>query len=532
MKVIVAGAGMAGLTAGAYILRGGHELVILEKSPGYGGLVASFTRDGFHFDTGPRAIGNAGILLPMLEDLGIDLPLVAGEVSTGIGDRIVHYDDGAGLDDYLLSLRHFFPESDGEIDSIEKRIRSCVKMAKTLNRMPNPYFANVFRNARFFFKEFLFRLPAFLLTVARMTLADEPVEKTLRTISSDRRLEDMISQHFFKGTPASFALGYFENFLDYRYPPGGTARLPEALAGHIRTGGGIIRTNTEIMKIHPAEKRVVDRQGTSYSYDRLVWCADLNSLYERTDTAGLSPKVLVSVGKEKKKFTDAKTGESVFTLFLAVDEKIETFARLSKGHFIYTPITEGLGDLRGKEMERIKADFPNLPKEEIIAWLREFCRRNTYEISIPALKDRSLAPEGKTGLIVSLLFDGELFSLVRKTLWYDDFKHEAGEAMLDTLEASVYPGLRSKLLFMESASPLTLMDRFATTNGAITGWSMEEKPPVPRSLAGIGSTAKTAIPGVYRAGQWCYSPSGVPIAILTGKIAAMAIGKAAKSREK
>jgi phytoene dehydrogenase-like protein len=30
-RVIVAGAGISGLTAGAYILRGGHELLILEK---------------------------------------------------------------------------------------------------------------------------------------------------------------------------------------------------------------------------------------------------------------------------------------------------------------------------------------------------------------------------------------------------------------------------------------------------------------------------------------------------------------------
>ena len=31
---------------------------------------------------------------------------------------------------------------------------------------------------------------------------------------------------------------------------------------------------------------------------------------------------------------------------------------------------------------------------------------------------------------------------------------------------------------------------------------------------------KTPIPGVYQAGQWTYSPSGLPISLLTGKIAA------------
>ena len=134
-----------------------------------------------------------------------------------------------------------------------------------------------------------------------------------------------------------------------------------------------------------------------------------------------------------------------------------------------------------------------------------------------------------TGLVVSLLFDGELFRSVHQAGWYDEFKQEASECMLESLEESLYPGLRKKLLFRESATPLTLMDRFNTTNGAITGWSLEERPPVPRSLAGITSAPRTAIPGVYKAGQWSYSPSGVPVAILTGRIAAGAILRTARS---
>jgi hypothetical protein len=41
-------------------------------------------------------------------------------------------------------------------------------------------------------------------------------------------------------------------------------------------------------------------------------------------------------------------------------------------------------------------------------------------------------------------------------------------------------------------------------------------------------TAKTAIPDVFKAGQWSYSPSGVPIAILTGRIAAHVIQRKAR----
>jgi phytoene dehydrogenase-like protein len=59
-RIIVAGAGISGLTAGAYIIRGGHELLILEKSAQCGGLVNSFTKEGFLFDAGPRQSATPG----------------------------------------------------------------------------------------------------------------------------------------------------------------------------------------------------------------------------------------------------------------------------------------------------------------------------------------------------------------------------------------------------------------------------------------------------------------------------------------
>jgi phytoene dehydrogenase-like protein len=310
---------------------------------------------------------------------------------------------------------------------------------------------------------------------------------------------------------------------------GGTGRLPEALAGFIRAEGGSIHTDIEIVRIHPARRMLADQHGIEYPYDLLLWCADLKSLYERVDFDGLRPGVSHSVEKERRKYSAARTGDSVFSVFLAVDEAPRAFGEISKGHFIYTPRMEGLGDLRRGALDAIKNNFAKLPKREILKWLGEFCRNNSYEISIPALKDDSLAPEGKTGLAVSMLFDGELARSVERAGWYDEFKHEASEGMLDALEQSLYPGLRSKLLFRESATPVTLMDRFGTTNGAITGWSLEEKPPVPNSLAGVTAAPRTAIPGVFKAGQWSYSPSGVPIAILTGRIAAGAILRAARS---
>jgi len=218
-------------------------------------------------------------------------------------------------------------------------------------------------------------------------------------------------------------------------------------------------------------------------------------------------------------------GESAFTIFLGVNESLEYFQKISRGHFIYTPKSEGLGELHRSRLEELKNSFPRISRQELFNWLKDFCERNSYEISIPALKDRSLAPAGRTGLVISVLFDGSLWSLVEKAGWLDELKEKTRDFMLDALENSIYPGLRKKILFMETASPVTLMRMFNNACGAITGWSLEKRAPVPDSLTGIITAVKTAIPAVFKAGQWSYSPSGVPVAILTGKIAATAMAK-------
>lgn len=50
----ILGAGLAGLSAGYNLSRGGRSVSLLEKEPYVGGLAASFTRDGYTYDLGPH----------------------------------------------------------------------------------------------------------------------------------------------------------------------------------------------------------------------------------------------------------------------------------------------------------------------------------------------------------------------------------------------------------------------------------------------------------------------------------------------
>ena len=55
-RVVVVGAGMAGLAASARLATLGHDVVVCEQAGTWGGKLGTFSRDGFTFDTGPSLL--------------------------------------------------------------------------------------------------------------------------------------------------------------------------------------------------------------------------------------------------------------------------------------------------------------------------------------------------------------------------------------------------------------------------------------------------------------------------------------------
>ncbi len=86
----------------------------------------------------------------------------------------------------------------------------------------------------------------------------------------------------------------------------------------------------------------------------------------------------------------------------------------------YTPSRKGLGQTTRLERENLVKDFDNKTKEEVFAWVEQYCELNTYEVSIPALRDASMAPERKTGLMISCLLDYDIVEKIEKAGWYAD----------------------------------------------------------------------------------------------------------------
>lgn len=524
-QVIVVGAGISGLTAAAYLLRYGFKVTLVEASSDTGGLVNSFYKDGYLFDTGPRAIGNAGILEPMLKDLDIELELIKGDVTLGVANRFVDFAKDSGIDDYIKLLEAEFPLEKSGIRKLQRRVRKNCRITKTLNLISNPIFKNLLIDFKYTFFKLLPWLPRFITALINSERAS--IEEVLKKVPLSKPLQDIVSQHFFKGTPEVFALGYFESFKDYKYPLGGTKVLPDSLKKRVKMLGGDILLNSLVERVYPANKSLKIKNGKELFYDALLWTGDLKSLYRIASLNKLPFKNRRAVEIEKNRVIGRRAGESVLSVFIGVNREPEYFESISSGHLIYTPLTKGLGNIHREGLDRLKRDFKGLNKEGLFKWIEDFTSLNSYEISIPVLKDRTLAPHGKTGIEISLIVDGEIFKLAKNRGWYSDVKKKFTKEILINIEKSLYPELSRYIVYTITSTPITLIRRFGSENGAITGWSMEEAPPVPSSILELFNTPKTSIPGVYKAGQWSYSPSGVPIAILTGRVAAGLIKKQA-----
>ncbi|KAA3657580.1 MAG: NAD(P)/FAD-dependent oxidoreductase [Chloroflexi bacterium] len=527
-RIVIVGAGMAGLTAAAYLARDNFNVLLLDKNDRTGGLLHTFETNGFFFDSGPRAFVNSGIVKPMLKDLGISWDFLDNKISIGIEDELFCIDSMEAAEEYKRVLCKLYPENIEDIEKIISIIYKLSEYTKVLYEFDNPNFVDLKNNKKFIFRELIPWTFKFLHALKKLNQFNMPMEESLERLTDNRSLIDILTQLFFRKTPTNFALGYFYVYLDYFYPKGGTVALANILKEKILDWGGEIKLNTQIIEVNPSESTVEDSDGNHYSYDQLIWAADLKTLYRNLNPVGLDAKLTHKIESEAQIILSAKGAESVFILFIAVDRPPSYFQTNGGEHLFYTPSKTGLGETIRGERENLIDDFDSKSKGEILTWLDKFCNLNTYEVSVPVLRDPTLAPEGQTGVLISCLFDYEIIKKIEKAGWYDEFKETLENCIVRIFSETLYDGFDNDILFKFSSSPLTINKVSGSSEGAITGWSFETNIPVVDKLKDIPNSVLTSIPGVFKAGQWAYAPAGVPIAMLTGWYATQKIIKQSK----
>ena len=106
-----------------------------------------------------------------------------------------------------------------------------------------------------------------------------------------------------------------------------------------------------------------------------------------------------------------------------------------------------------------------------------------------------------------MLFDYTLTKHIEAAGWYDEFKAYSEDCILNTLDASIFPGIRDAVLDRFSSTPLSIARITGNADGAITGWAFTNASiPVEHRLPKIARAVRTPDPRHPQSGAMGVQP--------------------------
>jgi phytoene dehydrogenase-like protein len=142
MKIAIIGSGMAGITAGAYLVKAGHDVTIYEQFDHIGGVTATIHKDGYSWDLGPMLVEGLSShekLGRILEELGLDnrLTLIRDERGQSFLDfELRSPKEYTGPQWRKEKLKKLFPEDAEGIDEYYKFSDMVMKLLYLGNQIP------------------------------------------------------------------------------------------------------------------------------------------------------------------------------------------------------------------------------------------------------------------------------------------------------------------------------------------------------------------------------------------------------------
>lgn len=246
-KVVVVGAGLAGLSAGCRLLGQGHDVTVLEQAPQVGGAAGRLRQDGFSFDTGPTVLTMPELIDDTLRCVGTSLAdrLSLRRLEPAYRGRFA---DGSVIDVHTdpAAMRAEIERTcgPGEVQRYERFV-------DWVTRLYELEFSN-FIDVNYRTPLDLFRSPMALARLAAVGGFGRLGPAISRRIS-DPRLQRLLSfQALYVGLAPAEALAiyavisYLDSIAGVWFPEGGMHAVPEALAAAFTDAGGILGTDQRV----------------------------------------------------------------------------------------------------------------------------------------------------------------------------------------------------------------------------------------------------------------------------------------------
>jgi len=489
MKAIIIGSGIAGLTAGAYLVREGYDVIIYEHFSEIGGVTATIRKDGYSWDIGPL----------LLEGLAPHEKLGKLLIELGIYDKIeiMKEDRGQSFPDFQVwrpdkyegpywrreYFKKLFPEDSKGLDKYYDFYDHMMSLAYLGNKLPFVKGLKALGTKLKMLFKFLKVKKYEDWSASQITdhfFKSEKLKAVYLGILADMVVKPSeffglgvpffnVETAFDKRIPIKFKGG---KFPVYHYIKNGCGELVKTLVNLITEKGGKIFTNSKVTKViieNMKAKGVELENGDQTEADLILASGGMfNTFYNLVGKNYLSNDFIEKI--EKKTLM-----ESVFMVHLGIDFDPSPFQRAALCYYYLT------------------YDIERAIKEMREGYYHEGA--DGFLIYIPTMHSPEMAPSDKHAVTIYTVGPHEL----KEGTW-DERKEEFADKLIMEAE-KIIPGLYEGSEIKIIMTPDDFKKRINVTRHSFGGTA-----PV---LKEINPPHKTPIEGLWYIGAYSESGGGV-----------------------
>jgi phytoene desaturase len=478
-KAVVIGAGFAGLSASAYLAQAGYKVTVLEKNDQPGGRAMSFQEKGFHFDMGPSWYMMPDIFEEFFSDFGAKRKdfynLVRLSPSYKVyGSNYVHdiysaQDKGLKIFDELepgssKKIAEFLSKTAQEYDFIRQNI------------LTNPYS----KKTSALDKNTL----SLIYKIELINSYHARIKKVSSNPEIQKILEFMVV--FMGGSPENIPGAYsLLTHVDFNlgiwYPMGGFKSVVVAMEKLAKTQGATFVYDAEVTSIDVGNKLAhsVTTKAATYEADLIISTID----YQFSET-----KLLTKQNQSySHTYWQRKTlSPSGLLLFLGVNQKVQGLQH----HTLFFDTDWH------KHFSQVFKDHTYSP-------------RPLFYVGTPSKTDATVAPKNSENIFVLAPLSNNLHPTKSQA-------EELTDSLISRIEARTGSDFSKNITVKKTLGEQYFKDAFNAYKGNAFGLAHTL-----RQTAFFRPSIKSKkVKNLYYAGQYTNPGTGVPMVILSGKVAA------------
>lgn len=476
-KVIVVGAGIAGLTAGIYAQRSGFDVTILEQHTIPGGMCTSWKRKGYLFEGGMHWMTGSNPKYS-LNELWREVGALSDKV------KVTYHNPFASVEwegktvclyrDIEKTRKHFLevsPEDSEAINQFAKDVKALAKIQMPITDIKGVKCQNPRKMSPGTMLKMLPALPLMgkIMKISSGEYASRFKHPALRKIMEYMPPEYSANALLF--TMATLAAG------DGGYPHGGSLPMMQRMADTFKSLGGKLLLGTKV-------KRVIVKNGVTAGVE----------LEKETLSADAVIITQETIAAAEQLFDTPPKDEWLVKLPKETKPAVCTFVSIG-----------------------VRAEIPETPTFTLTTPI--VCGGISYSsLGINNYHGfKGYAPEGGTALTV--LFQDDTYDYWKKARdegRYEEEKQKLAEQISRAI-CMKYPQAEGKIEVIDVATPLTYERYTGAYHGSWMG--IMQKGDKQHQYPGYLDSIK----GVYFAGHRMMSPGGQPVALITGRCAAQMV---------